>query len=75
MQITFGKGIRKGTANEIDSLTTIPGNTNVLTQIKVIQKSKKALVFKGFNTCEVRTIEQSFSNDITIDNLNDTQKN
>lgn len=74
MQITFGKGIRKGTAGEIDSLTTIAGDKTVLTQIKVIQKSKKALVFKGFNTCEVRTIEQSFSNDITIDNLNDTQK-
>lgn len=74
LQINFGSGINNNTQYSITRLNTSATDGEFIQQIKVIQKSKKALVFKGWNTCEVRTIEQSFSNDITIDNLNDTQK-
>lgn len=77
LQIVFGTGIQdtpKANPGYINALTT-DANSQILTQIKVIQKSKKALVFKGFNQTEVRTVTQSFSNDISIENLNDAQKN
>jgi hypothetical protein len=75
LQINFGSGIDNGTQYSISRLNTSANANEFLTQIKVIQKSKKALVFKGWNTCEIRTITQSFSNDISLDNLNDNQIN
>lgn len=41
--------------------------TEVLKQICVVQKFKKALVFNGFNNCSIKTISQSFEQDIEID--------
>lgn len=37
-----------------------------LNQIRVVQKSRKALVFKAFNSCEVKPIEFSFMNDVSL---------
>ena len=41
--------------------------TEVLKQIIVFQKYKKALVYNGFNNCSIKTISQSFEQDIQID--------
>lgn len=41
--------------------------TEVLKQICVVQKYKKALVFNGFNNCSIKTISQSFEQDIQVD--------
>lgn len=73
LSIEMGAGIR-GANLTIDSKYNDNGAPK-LDQLKCIIKSKKALVFKGWNSCEVRTITQSFSNDITVsDNLNPTQQ-
>lgn len=60
---------------DITRFTTSTTAGEYINQIKVIQKSSKALVFKAYNQAEIRTITQSFSNDITIDNLNENQIN
>lgn len=70
LNITFGDGvISSGQAQ-----TTYPAginqkwynNTNVIDTISVIQKSKKAIVFNGYNNCQVKQINQSFEQDIDI---------
>lgn len=41
--------------------------TEILKQIIVFQKYKKALVYNGFNNCSIKTISQSFEQEIQID--------
>lgn len=41
--------------------------TEILKQIIVFQKYKKALVYNGFNNCSIKSISQSFEQDIQID--------
>jgi hypothetical protein len=41
--------------------------TEVLKQVCVVQKFKKALVFNSANNCSIKTISQSFEQDIQID--------
>ena len=45
--------------------------TEVLKQICVVQKYKKALVYNGFNNCTIKTITQSFEQDIEVTESND----
>lgn len=45
--------------------------TEVLKQICVVQKYKKALVYNGFNNCTIKTITQSFEQDIEVNEAND----
>ena len=68
INITFGEGM-KGSATEKQLLinsSCMSKNTTVIDQLRVIQKSKIALVFKGMDSCEVKTIEHSFDNEIYI---------
>lgn len=47
--------------------------TEVLKQICVVQKYKKALVYNGFNNCTIKTITQSFEQDIEVTESNDVK--
>lgn len=47
--------------------------TEVLKQICVVQKYKKALVYNGFNNCSIKTITQSFEQDIEVTESNDVK--
>ena len=47
--------------------------TEVLKQICVVQKYKKALVYNGFNNCTIKTITQSFEQDIEVTESNDAK--
>ena len=47
--------------------------TEALNQICVVQKYKKALVYQGFNNCVTKTITQSFEQDISVTESNDTK--
>jgi hypothetical protein len=51
--------------NGSDNKGTI--RTEILKQIIVFQKYKKALVYNGFNNCSIKSISQSFEQDIQID--------
>lgn len=51
--------------NGSDNKGTI--RTEILKQIIVFQKYKKALVYNGFNNCSIKTISQSFEQDIQIE--------
>lgn len=57
----------------ISQVTSTQIKTEVLKQICVVQKYKKALVYQGFNNCSIRTITQSFEQDIQVTESNDTQ--
>lgn len=67
-------GSRPISINErISQVTATQIQTEVLKQICVVQKYKKALVYNGFNNCSIRTITQSFEQDISVTESNDTQ--
>jgi hypothetical protein len=62
-----------GINERISQVTNTQIKTEVLNQICVVQKYKKALVYSGFNNCSIRTITQSFEQDIQVTEANDTQ--
>lgn len=62
-----------GINERISQTTNTKMKTEVLNQICVVQKYKKALVYNGFNNCSIRTITQSFEQDISVTESNDTQ--
>lgn len=62
-----------GINERISQTTATQMKTEVLKQICVVQKYKKALVYNGFNNCSIRTITQSFEQDIAVTESNDTQ--
>lgn len=75
LNITFGSGMKSvslANTGKIGSLIqkhpgTAPGSTiELLNQLIIIQKSKKAIVFDGFNNCKIKQISQDFENDIDI---------
>lgn len=45
--------------------------TEALKQLCVVQKYRKALVYQGFNNCVVKTISQSFTQDINVEEPNE----
>ena len=57
----------------ISQTTATQIKTEALNQICVVQRYKKALVYQGFNNCSIRTITQSFEQDIQVTESNDTQ--
>lgn len=59
----------------ISQVTSTQIKTEVLNQICVVQRYKKALVFNGFNNCSIRTITQSFEQDIEVTESNDVKTN
>lgn len=68
LNITFGDGIVKtGKSTHIAGINQKwLGSENVIDTISIIQKSKKAIVFNGYNNCQVKQINQSFEQDIDI---------
>ena len=68
INLTFGKGMEKsaGEKEVLINSSSLSKNQVMLDQLRVIQKSKVALVFKGIDSCEVKTIEHSFDNEIYI---------
>lgn len=62
-----------GINERISQTTATKIKTEVLNQICVVQKYKKALVFNGFNNCSIRTITQSFEQDIEVTESNDVK--
>lgn len=68
INITFGSGISKQTGGTVLAINSVSmdKNATIIDQLRVIQKSKIALVFKGMDSCEVKTIEHSFDNEIYI---------
>lgn len=66
---TEGKAI--GINERISRVNATQLQTEVLKQICVVQKYKKALVYNGFNNCTIKTITQSFEQDIEISQSND----
>lgn len=87
LTISFSNGLtNEPTYKTYDELKTInlnerivavnPGEANqvrteVLKQICVVQKYRKALVYQGFNNCVVKTISQSFAQDINVEEPNE----
>lgn len=64
VNITFGPGVE---SNMSGAMNQYSRSMNIqLNQIRVVQKSRKALVFKAFNSCEVKPIEFSFMNDVSL---------
>ena len=45
---------------------TVPTGKS-LKNLLIIQKSSKALVFNGFNNCSIKTIAQSFEQDLIVE--------
>lgn len=68
---TEGKGI--GINERISRVNDTQLQTEVLKQICVVQKYKKALVYNGFNNCTIKTITQSFEQDIEVTESNDVK--
>lgn len=68
LNITFGDGIvQNGEETHIAGINQKwPGRKEIIDTISVIQKSKKAIVFNGYNNCQVKQINQSFEQDIDI---------
>ena len=68
---TGSKGI--GINERISRVNATQLQTEVLKQICVVQKYKKALVYNGFNNCSIKTITQSFEQDIEVTESNDVK--
>lgn len=62
-----------GINERISQVSDTTLQTEVLKQICVVQKYKKALVYNGFNNCSIKTITQSFEQDIEVTESNDTK--
>jgi hypothetical protein len=85
ISINFGPGMGGSpvTLNKDNAKTTIPINGFVpgdfaqdlqvipLKNLLVIQKSSKALCFNGFNNCAIKSITQSFNQEIIVENKDD----
>lgn len=50
-----------------------PGKS--LNNLLIIQKSSKALVFNGFNNCSIKSIAQSFEQDLIVENIENKESN
>lgn len=71
---TIPAGAKEVGINErISSVTATNLKTEVLKQICVVQKYKKALVYNGFNNCSIKTITQSFEQNIDVIESNDAK--
>ena len=68
---TGSQGI--GINERISRVNATQLQTEVLKQICVVQKYKKALVYNGFNNCTIKTITQSFEQDIEVTESNDVK--
>lgn len=79
LSINFGQGmVNNPTITTASAMTNVGINerinfangtnvtTEVLKQVVICQRYKKALVYNGFNNCSVKTITQSFEQDIEI---------
>lgn len=70
LNITFGNGVISSGQAKTNHPSGINqkwyDKSNVIETISVIQKSKKAIVFNGYNNCQVKQINQSFEQDIDI---------
>lgn len=64
-----------GINERISQVTATQMKTEALKQICVVQKYKKALVYNGFNNCSIKTITQSFEQDIEVTESNDVKVN
>ena len=79
LSINFGPGMKNeptykavtepkaiGINERINSVTGTTVTTEALKQVVIYQRYKKALVYQGFNNCSVKTITQSFEQDIEV---------
>lgn len=62
---------RLNTVNTTDNTFT----TTVLKDVVIVQRYKKALVYQGPNNCSVKTITQSFDQDIIVEEPNESHVN
>lgn len=76
ISILFGPGVSLTLSKDGDN--TVGNTLNsywdnqfvIQNKIQVIQKSSKGLVFNGFDSCSVKAISASFSNDIVVEDGN-----
>ena len=68
INITMGKGVVAGAANQPTQLSTSYTDGTRLDNIRVITKAKKGIVFEQLDKCSLKTITQSFDQDINIEN-------
>ena len=79
LSINFGPGMKNeptyktasapgaiGINERITSVNAGNITTEALKQVVIYQRYKKALVYQGFNNCSVKTITQSFEQDIEV---------
>ena len=68
---TVNKEFTIGMNERISQVTATEFRTEVLKQIMVVQKYRRALVYNGFNSTSLKQITQNFEQDIEVQESND----
>ena len=75
ISILFGPGVSANTPTDATNIKTFlnsyfDNQVVVQNKIQVIQKSSKGIVYNGFDSCSVKAISASFSQDIVVEDGN-----
>lgn len=73
INITMGQGVDAGTANHPTMMSTSYSDATPLDNIRVITKAKKGIVFEQLDKCSLKTITQSFDQEINVEIKPETQ--
>lgn len=67
INISFGDGVNEGEINYPSMIQIVKDRSELINNIRVITKAKKGIVFEQLDKCSLKTITQSFDQDINIE--------